>query len=136
MSLRKSNSNRGFVALMTAIILTAILLIVTITLNQTSFFTRGILLDSEYKERSFALAEACVDVARLKLANNILYNPTNEIVPIGTRECVIRSVYNHPTIGAQKVIETRATSSESVTNLKVTVEPQVEDIKIVSWEEI
>lgn len=135
MSLRKSNSNGGFVALMTAIILIAILLIVTITLNQTSFFTRGILLDSEYKERSSALAEACVDVARLKLANNILYKPINEIVPIGDRECVIRSITDHPTAG-QKIIETRATSSESVTNLKVTVEPQVEDIKIVSWEEI
>ena len=79
----KGKKESGFVALITAIILSFILIIVTTTLNQTSFFTRSILLDSEYKERGAALAEACVDVARLKLANDPLYSGNEPAVPLG-----------------------------------------------------
>ena len=89
--MREVKKDSGFVALITAIILTAILLIITVTLNQTSFFTRGILLDAEYKERSAALAEACVDVARLKLANDVSYSG-NETILIGSDECKIRPI--------------------------------------------
>ncbi len=127
MILQTHSKDSGFVALMTAIILTAILLIVTITLNQTSFFTRGILLDSEYKERSAALAEACVDVARLKLANDITY-PGNEIIGVGGKQCKIWS------ITAGSIIKVTATSSEAVTNLEVAVDPT--DISVVSWKEV
>jgi hypothetical protein len=117
---------KGFVALVTAIILTAILLIVTISLNQISFFTRGILLDSEYKERSAAFAEACVDVARLKLANDPTYLG-DESIDIGVESCKIRPI-------SSNTIETTATSSESVTNLRVEIDPS--DISIVSWDEV
>lgn len=124
--MRKVKKDSGFVALITAIILTAILLTITVTLNQTSFFTRGILLDSEYKERSAALAEACVDVARLKLANDLSYSG-NETVNISDSQCRIRPI-------ASKVIETTATSSQSVTNLRVIINPS--DISVVSWNEL
>jgi len=124
----RHKKDSGFVALITAIILTAILLIVTITLNQTSFFTRGILLDSEYKERSAALAEACFDIARLKIANDSTYPGGELAIPIGSGFCDVISV-------SSNIIRTRATSSESVTNLEIEVGPPP-DLPIVSWEEI
>lgn len=132
MSLKKSNCNGGFVALITAIILTAILLVVTVTLNQTGFLTRGILLDSEYKERSSALAEACVDVARLKLANNSLYLGDEPEVLIGSEMCEIFHV--DPPVADQQIIKTRAVYNKAVTNLEVTVDST--DFSVISWEEV
>ena len=123
----KYRKDSGFVALITAIILTAILLIVVVTLNQTSFFTRGILLDSEYKERSTALAEACFDIARLKLANDPTYSGGELAIPIGSGFCDIRSV-------SSNIIKTRAVSSGSVTNLEIEVGPPP-NLSIISWEE-
>src|SRR3989344_619469 len=92
MVLKKHQKDSGFVALITAIILSVILLVVTITLSQTSFLTRSILLDSEFKERSTALAEACVDVAILRISMTPGYSATNEDVSIGTETCTIVSV--------------------------------------------
>src|SRR3989344_1070246 len=51
-------SNGGFVALITAIILSVILITVTVALNRIGFLTRSEISDAEYKNRSSALAEA------------------------------------------------------------------------------
>ena len=118
----------GFIALLTAILLSLILIIITTTLNQTSFFTRSMLLDAEYKERSAALAEACVDIARLKIANDPTYPGNESSISIGSDICQIRPIISN-------TIETRATSSESVTNLRVVISPYP-NLSIVSWEEI
>ena len=123
----KTDRQGGFVALITAIILSAILLIITTTLNQTSFFTRSNLLDSEYKERSAGLAEACIDIARLKLANDPRYSGSEPSIPIGTNSCEIR-----PIVG--NTIETKAVYNSAVTNLRVVINPA--DISVVSWEEV
>ena len=59
--------NKGFVALMSAIIISVILLLIITNLSLTAFYSRSDVLDSELKDRSSALAEACVDTAILKL---------------------------------------------------------------------
>ena len=46
----KQNRESGFVALITAVIISAILLTVTVAINQVGYLTRGEILDSEYKE--------------------------------------------------------------------------------------
>ena len=125
---KMKRKDSGFVALITAIILTSILLIITVTLNQTSFFTRGILLESEYKERSAALAEACVDIARLKIASDPTYSGNESSVSVGSGVCQIRPIISN-------TIETRATFSESVTNLRIVISPYP-NLSVVSWEEI
>ena len=64
--MRKTNS--GFIALFSVIIISFVLLIVAVTLNFTGFSGRFNILDSESKERSNALAEACIDSGRLAIA--------------------------------------------------------------------
>ena len=131
MSLEKKQS--GFVALITAIILSLILIIITTTFNQTNFFTRGMLLDSEYKERSAALAEACVDVARLKLANDPAYTVSDLEVPIGGDKCFIKSV--SPS-GLTKTIKTEAVFKGANTKLLVTVIVSPTNVSIDTWTEV
>ena len=130
----REEEQSGFVALITAIVLSLILIVVTTTLNQTSFFARSVLLDSEYKERSAALAEACIDIARLKLVDDATYVGSEAYIPIGSSSCEIRPLINDsPSIG-QKTIETRGIFLGATTNLKVVVKS--DDISVVSWSEL
>ena len=120
------NRDKGFIALITAIAISLILLVITVTLNQSGFLTRSTLLDSEYKERSSALAEACVDVALLKLVNDPSYLGS-ETITIGSDSCDIRPI-TLPTI------ETRAVFQQAATNLEVVIDPS--DLSVVSWNEV
>lgn len=128
-----ANNEKGFVALMAAIVISLILITLTVTLNQSGFFTRSALLDAEYKERSAALAEACADTALLKLAGNPSYSG-NEIIPIGTDICKIRPTKLDVPVAGQNTIETRAVFNEATTNLKIIADAS--DFSIVSWNEL
>ena len=124
-------NNSGFMALISAIIISVILLLIASSLNLTSFYNRSDILDSELKEKSLALAEACVDMAILKLANNQNYTPSNEIVNVGTDTCTIQSVISSSN---QKTINVKADYNHYVTNLKIIINSS--DLHVVSWEEI
>lgn len=130
---------KGFVALITAIVLSVILMTVTVSLNQVGFLARSEVLDSEYKDRSSALAEACVDTALLKLANDPAYTVTTPTsVTVGSDTCSIDSV---GTVGTQIAINTSAvfplpsiTSQGAFTRLQIVVNSS--DLTVVSWNEV
>ena len=127
MNLRQNNSNEGFIALIIAIVLSFILMVVSVTLNRSGFFARSAILEAEYKETSAALAEACVDVALLKLATNASFVP-NEEVKIGEKKCFILEV-------SSNTIKTTADHRGSVTNLEVVFNPS-DNFSIISWTEV
>ena len=133
----RNKTEQGFIALITAIAISLILLVVTVALNQAGFLTRSTLLDSEYKERSSALAEACADTTFLKLVADP--DPTHilsdAIIPVGTDTCTIHSVVLD---GApnQYAIETKAVFQEATTNLRIRIVVNASDISIVSWNEL
>jgi len=137
MTTLEHKKDSGFVALITAIILSFILILVTTTLSQNSFLTRSILLDSEYKERSVALAEACFDIARLKLANNrdyILVTPDDTNISVGGNICSIYSL--SPNILPRSfpiTIRTQGVINDIYTNLEVEINS---DYDIISWTEV
>src|ERR1043166_3984600 len=68
-------NQKGFVALMSVIIISAILLTLIFTLNLSSFFARYDALGGDNKRVSLGLAEACVEAAKLKIAQNAAYTP-------------------------------------------------------------
>mgnify|MGYP001567158670 CR=1 FL=1 len=120
----------GYIALTSAIIISVLILSIGLSLSFTGFFSRFNVLDSEYKEKGFALAKACVDKALLKLAQNISYSG-NEYIAVGNDQCLIFPV---ETLGNQKIVKTKAIFQNSVTNLKTIVNSS--DFSIVSEEEI
>jgi hypothetical protein len=128
-----SNKKRGFVALISVIIISAILLLVATSLSFSGFFGRFNILESEFKERSSALADACVDSVLLSLAQNPSYNPTLPLtVPVsGNDNCTVVYI---ATPGSTKVIKTKGTYQQAITNLQVVV--NTSDLTVVSWEEI
>jgi len=121
---------RGFIALMSAIIISAILLIVATTGSLTGFFERSNILDSELKERSAAAADACADQAFLLIANDPTYTGLSLLTLNSLDSCRLLVSGSSP-----KSIRIQATSSNAaVTNLQISYNPST--FSIISWQEI
>lgn len=114
----KRENKKGFIALMSAIIISVILLLIITGSSFGGFYSRFNILESEFKERSSALAEACVDVAILNIVNNPSYTGDATTTVNAKDNCYVGTV---TTSGGQKIFETRGIYSNSHTNLKVTV---------------
>ena len=130
---RKIKTNAGFIALMSTVIISVILLLIAVNLSQTSFFGRFNILDAELKEKSSALAEACADTALLKLVNNPSYFPPagGESVSVDGNDCIIESV----SLSIPKIINVQTDYKNYITKFKIEVDPS-DDMAVVSWEEI
>src|SRR5260221_6266642 len=92
------SKQKGFIALMSAIIISVLLLAITLSLSFSGYFTRFNIVDSESKERSSALGESCGDAAILKLISNKDYvlTASDHAIPVGTDACNIYSISPNP----------------------------------------
>ena len=90
-------SQEGFIALISAIVISFLLITITVALNFVGFYGRFNILDSEYKETSVGLAEACADSAMLQLVQGIMPLP-GTIVTVGSNQCTLVSVFSLPPI--------------------------------------
>jgi hypothetical protein len=124
---------RGFIALISVIILSAILLLAITSSGLASLFSRFNLLDAELKERSEAAADACTDIGLLQLATNPSF--LGGVYTLNTLdECRVGKVTSVGG-GSQYQFFVQATSSKTaVTNLQVVADQG--DFSIVSWREI
>ncbi len=132
------NFESGYIALVSVVIMSAVLLLILVAVGGTSVSSRLGILSYEYKLQSSSLADGCVDVALLKLINNSNYNPTNELVKLGANTCTIVSVTSN---GGQKIIQVRGIYPEtgvnrSYTNLQVQATVSNGNIVVNSWEEV
>lgn len=117
---------QGFIALMSAIIISAVLLLVVTTSSFIGFYTRFNMLDAELKARSSAAASACADTQLLKAAQRDLTSTALTLNAIDVCQAVVL---------AGNTIKVQATSSNSaVTNLLITYTST--DYSITSWQEI
>lgn len=129
----KHNPRGGYVALITAILISVSLLIMVVAVSFQGFFSRFTVLESQQKEQSIFLAEACVETARLEIAQDTSYSG-GETIHVGTGECRIVSVSGP---AGAKVVQATATSSDAFTNLEVEVDASsLPDVTITSWEEV
>ncbi|MBI2592679.1 MAG: hypothetical protein HYW37_00760 [Candidatus Colwellbacteria bacterium] len=120
----------GYIAVTTSIILSFLILLISTSLGFGTWFSRIGSLNFSFKSISYFLAESCLDVARLKLAQSDSY-AGNENVTVGTYQCTIKPITSP---SGQKVITTQAKVNGATTNLKLTITyPQ---FQIVSLEEI
>ncbi len=120
----------GFIALMSVIIIAVTLLTVVGASNLTGFYARFNVLDAELKERSRAGADACAEMALLRLRQHV--DPS-------TYSASLTSLDSCRVVGAvagtaQKTLTIQATSSSAVTNLRIVVDAST--LSVVSWQEI
>ena len=121
---------KGYIAITSAVIISVLIMGVVFAVSFSGFFNRFNILDSSLKETANSLAEACVETALVKLAENINYGG-NENIAIGSEQCAILAL---ETNGNQKIIKTKAIVQNAVANFKVTI--NAASLSIISWEEL
>lgn len=126
----KTKNSSGYVALLSALIISAALALIIITLGLVSYLDRANIAATHYKEKSRALAEACVNVALLKLVANSSY-AGNETITVASDTCKIVSVVP---AGANAVISAQAQFQNDYTDYRVTAATGT--ASIVGWEEL
>lgn len=90
---------RGFIALISAVVISAILMGVAATLDQGVFFTRFDGLNFEYHRIAERLADSCIEAGLLKLADNYDYLVENDSAYDGARSDVplaLGTLYGEP----------------------------------------
>jgi len=132
--MNRHNSNNGFIALISILIISAVLLATTLSLAQFGIANRYFILDLELKTVSKKLAEGCVEMARIQTYTDPSYtvlstSPT--LVPLAGKTCTIRLVSRS---GNNATIETVGISGSAVTNLRVTLDTRTGNY--LSWTEL
>lgn len=121
--------SEGYVALVAAILVSAIMLTMAFTLSFGSYVNLFGSVAAEYKERSRGLAEACLDVARLNLSSNGSY-AGQEVVTVGSSTCQIGGISATST---GKIIPVYGSYNEASTTLQVIVSGTNQ---LVDWREL
>jgi cellobiose-specific phosphotransferase system component IIC len=84
---------KGFIALMSVILISAVLLSIALTAATASFFTRSGTSYAEYQFNSRNVSYACVSEALVKLAQNYSYTlGTDNSFKVGNSVCNIVSI--------------------------------------------
>lgn len=123
------NKRAGYLAIISSVIVTAIVMTIALVFSSSNFFGRFDTQNIEFKSLSRAAAEACLEYAKLKLAEGAYGG--NETVAVGNYTCQILAI---ETNGSQKIIKTKSEIQKGNTNLKLTVDSQT--LKTISLEEL
>lgn len=115
-------TNRGFIALISAIVVSFVLLITVVTLGMRGITGRLYLLEIENKRSSQALAESCVSVATVKVFSDPLYVATNVPVQVGTNSCTILSVAPNTPVSGQSTVRVSGIYKKATTYLTVVIQ--------------
>lgn len=126
--------HQGFVALISAIIISAVLLLIAAVLSFSGFYGRYNILDSDLKERSLSIAEACADTAYLQIVSdpNNAAGVFNATTTVGGDYCYISA--RDTSVVGKVTYKTRSYYKDFYSNLKVTIATST--FSVVSWEEI
>jgi len=125
--------NKGFIALTSVIIIAAILLVVVVESSTANFATRFALLDAESKERSEALADACVDEVLVNLSADSTYAPTSaQTTTVGPDSCQVLTTTNPG--ASPRTYEIQGVFNQAYTDLLVSI--NVNTDAITSWQEV
>jgi hypothetical protein len=134
-----TNKKRGFIALMTVIVLGFVLYMTVLSLGSRSVGTRFILLDLEMKDVTDGLAAGCVQTSIIDIVNDPGHTISSsdwKIVDIKPYTCAVFSVdINTPTSGKSRIRATASTTRGITTNVEAiwdTVSEEIESYKEVA----
>jgi len=148
--MKKHSIQEGFIALTSSIIISLLLMTMVLTVSTSSFYARKGALEGENKRESLGLAESCMNIALLRLAENALYRPAldDDAVQIGDGDCVIDSVETASSV-YPKIFDiiTKSERLGAFSNIKVSIimqdpnappniSPAPPNIAVLSWEEV
>lgn len=133
---------RGYIALISVIIISLILLALTMTVSAQGYFTRFNGLDREYKRVSLGIAESCVNAALLKVGQTPVYQLTSDPaydatvsavrVPVGSSYCLIKDVSYESPVNNRKRVNISTTGEYKGTFSTINTTATVQDGNVAS----
>ncbi len=137
------HTQKGFIALMTVIIVGAVLMVLIFTLGASAFLNRFSTFDTENKRISLALAESCANMAMIKIAQNPSYDPqavgAGECVGVGdncpTGKMICKICEVSPVGGPNYTIYARAAYNGAYTNIEVDGSIVSNNFSVTRWVE-
>ncbi len=126
----KKYFHSGFIALISVIVISAVLLAVASSLSLRGIFTQSNVVDSENKKVSHALAQICLDTAVLKLQQDENYSG-GEVL---SQELGFCSVCPISKVAGVYTIDTRSIIQNAFTNLEMKINSS--DYSIQSVQEL
>jgi hypothetical protein len=132
---KKNRGNRGFIALISILIFSVVLLVTVLSLSYKGLSSRLLLVDFERKTQSEKFAEGCIATGIIAVINDPLYAVTDKVVDVGSGECTLTITPNSPSSG-QSELEAHATSltGNATTNYRVVINSS--SAAFVSWQEL
>jgi hypothetical protein len=122
-----ANRSSGFIALISVMIISLVLLFAVISIGQRGLTSRFLLLDLERKVQTENLANACVESARIYIANDPTYSLSTPIeITVGSEKCTIFSIT--PSGGQSTIKAYSVATGGATTNLEVVVNSNTVDI--------
>ena len=140
---KQHNNQKGYIALISAVIISAILISLTVAASGNGFLLRFDVLNSEFKRVSLSLAESCVSAALLKIGQNYNY-VGGETLAVGSELCVIKPISYFSSASHQKtaIITASVNYHKAFSTIKAVAivadpaypqTPLVPNISIISW---
>lgn len=141
------STNKGFIALISMLLLSAVLSVLIFSTSTSTFFARFDTADHENKRIASSLAESCAHLALLYIAQDYSYDPNDAQEAVKDGTCYIVSVLPHgPRSGTQSTItiQTKGIYQSSISDFEVkatvvnpraSISPTDSYIKILSWKE-
>jgi hypothetical protein len=132
--MHQQTDTKGFIALISVLMLSVVLLAAVISLAQYGITSRYALLHLEHKTVTLTRAQACVEVARIAVVNDPFFETTNKEVVIDDATCILEEVFaNTPASGFSR-IEATARLQGATTNVRAEINTNSGDV--VRFEEV
>ena len=125
---------RGFIALMSAVVISAILLLLMVALSTTGWFGRMNALDRVEKAISDSIAQSCIEEVRLRIASNENYYDTSaETLTVGRGICTTGT---STPLGASisKTLTIQSNFNNFISNIRVII--NTIDGSVISMQEL
>jgi len=132
-SFRKHTSERGFIALISILIIGAVVLVISIGLSLRSIGETNMSLSEQESHRALALANVCAEQALMKLESFLNYSGSESII-IGSESCDILAVSGSGNFS--RTVETQSTVSSHTRKVQVFVSQISPIMQLTSWEEV
>jgi hypothetical protein len=123
------SSRSGYIAVISAVIITTIVIVIALVFSSGNFLGRFDTLGFETKDAARKVAEGCLEHAKLQLALGSYEG--NETISVGTEACDILPI---EISGFDKIIKATATVMERTANLELTVDGAT--LENISLEEV
>ena len=130
---RVKNNQEGFIALISILIIGAIMLAISIGLSLRSIGETNMSLAEQESHRALALANLCAEQALMKLESTLDY-AGGEPITIGSESCDILTISGSGNFN--RTVKTQSAVSGYTKKVRVEVSQISPTMQITSWEEV